>query len=324
MNSIYFIINPQAKNGYCQKVWRKLESILLEQQVSYLAFFTEYKGHAKEIVQTIGSKTEGKKVVIVAVGGDGTMHEVMNGAVSFPHIHIAFIPGGSGNDFSRGFHIPRKPTKALMELLHSDEDHTTLVDIGKITNEEKKELYFINNIGAGFDALIAKEVNKSKMKRIFNRLSLGKFVYVYFLLKNLFFYKPTNITLKVDGVDRTYRSAWFVAVSNQPFYGGGMKISPHASPVDGILNITIVHQLSKIKLLFVFITVFWGGHTRFKEVASFTGRSVHISSNRPLCVHADGEDIGTTPVTITAYQKHLPVLLNNIMNEEEGKTNESY
>jgi YegS/Rv2252/BmrU family lipid kinase len=325
MKNIYFIINPQAKNGYCKKVWRSLEKILLEKKISYLAFFTKFPGHAKEIVQTIAGKTEGKRVIIVAVGGDGTMHEVINGAESFDHVHVSFIPAGSGNDFSRGFNIAKKPKQALIDLLDEiEKNYSAFIDLGKISIEEKNELYFINNMGAGFDAVIAKEVNTSKLKRIFNRLSLGKFVYVYFLLKNLFFYKPANIELKVDGIDYSFRSAWFVAVSNQPFYGGGMKISPSASPVDGKLNITVVHQLSKIKLLFVFMTVFWGGHTRFKEVTSLTGKTVQVFSNMPLFVHADGEDIGCTPVTITTCQKHMPVILNGMKNEKEVKTYESY
>ncbi|WP_066292146.1 diacylglycerol/lipid kinase family protein [Bacillus sp. FJAT-29937] len=323
MKNLYFIINPQAKNGDCQKVWRKLERILLEQKIPYMAFFTEYRGHAKEIVRSIAGKTEGNPAAIIAVGGDGTMHEVINGAAPFHHVHVSFIPGGSGNDFSRGFNIPKNPSKALIALLHQlEQEDTAFVDIGKISIENNRELYFINNMGAGFDALISKEVNHSKIKGVLNRLSLGKFVYVYFLLKNLFTYKKTHIDLKVDGSDYSFPSAWFVTVSNQPYYGGGMKISPDASPFDGKLNITVVHNLSRIKLLLIFITVFWGGHTGFKEVSFLTGRNIQINSDSPLHVHADGEDIGLTPAIVTACQKKLPVVLNSSLNEREVSTSD--
>lgn len=316
--NIYFIINPQAKNGYCRKVWRKLERILLAKKVPYMAFFTEYRGHAKEIVQSLAVKTEGKKVIMVAVGGDGTIHEVINGAAPFPHVMVSFIPGGSGNDFSRGYRISKKPSRALSALLEQlDQMQVTFVDTGIIKNNKGNQLFFINSMGAGFDALISKQVNESKIKRALNRLSLGKFVYVYFLLENLFTYKKSQINVKIDGTDYTFSSAWFVTVSNQPFYGGGMKISPDASPVDGKLNITVVHNLSRAKLLLVFLTVFWGGHTRFKEVSSLTGRSIQIYSNRPLNVHADGEDIGITPVQITVNHKNLPVIIDNQANERE-------
>ncbi|MBY0124147.1 diacylglycerol kinase family protein [Bacillus sp. S/N-304-OC-R1] len=323
--NIYFIINPQAKNGYCKKVWRKLESILLEKEISYMAFFTEYRGHAKEIVQSLAVKTEGKKIMMIAVGGDGTIHEVINGAAPFPNVIVSFIPGGSGNDFSRGFRISKKPTQALTALLQQlDQEQITFVDTGIIMNKQEENLFFINNMGAGFDALISKQVNQSKIKRILNRLALGKFVYVYFLLINLFTYKKSLINVRIDGADYDFRSAWFVTVSNQPFYGGGMKISPEASPVDGKLNITVVHNLSRVKLLLVFMTVFWGGHTRFKEVSLLTGRSIQINSNSPLHVHADGEDIGKTPVQINISHRNLPVIINGHVNEgEETNSNEA-
>ncbi|MEH7390093.1 diacylglycerol/lipid kinase family protein [Bacillus sp. JJ1474] len=325
MKNIYFIINPQAKNGYCQKVWRKLERTLLEQKIPYMAFFTEYRGHAKDIVRSIAVKSEGSQVTIIAVGGDGTMHEVINGAANFHHVHVSFIPGGSGNDFSRGFNISKNPAKALNTLLQQlEQENTVCVDIGKMTIENNRELYFINNMGAGFDALISKEVNQSKIKGVFNRLSLGKFVYVYFLLKNLFTYKKTQIDLKIDGSEYSFPSAWFVTVSNQPYYGGGMKISPDASPFDGKLNITVVHNLSRIKLLLIFITVFWGGHTGFKEVSFLTGRSIQIKSDSHLHVHADGEEIGLTPAIVTACRKKLPVVSNCSLNEKEVSINDFY
>lgn len=100
-----------------------------------------------------------------------------------------------------------------------------------------------------------------------------------------------------------------------------MKIAPDASPFDGKFNITVVHDLSRIKLLLIFITVFWGGHTGFKEVSSLTGRNIQINSKIPLNVHADGEDIGSTPIISTVYQNKLPVILNGSMKNEEVSTN---
>ncbi|MFO1444190.1 diacylglycerol kinase family lipid kinase [Bacillus sp. Bva_UNVM-123] len=317
MNNIYFIVNPQAKNGYCQKIWRKLEKILSELNITYLAFFTEFRGHAKELTESLAEKSGEKPILIVAVGGDGTMHEVVNGAVHFRNVKVSYIPCGSGNDFSRGFGVPKNPEQALLSLLQDYQGEPTIVDIGKITFENSQELYFINNMGAGLDALISRDVNKSKIKRILNRISLGKFVYVYFLLKNLFTYKCKAIEILVDGKTYTYDSAWFVTVSNQPYYGGGMKISPEASPFDGELNITVVHNLSRIKLLFVFITVFWGGHVSFKEVEMFRGKSIKIKSDVPVYAHADGEDIGSTPLMMNVIPKALPILINAVIEEKE-------
>ncbi|MFK4997393.1 diacylglycerol/lipid kinase family protein [Bacillus sp. N9] len=102
-----------------------------------------------------------------------------------------------------------------------------------------------------------------------NYFSLGTAVYSVYLVRELFTYKPQTVELQVDDQRFRLEKTWFVTVSNQPFYGGGMKIAPNANPTDGELCVTVVHHLSKVKLLCVFISVFWGGHLRFKEVNQF-------------------------------------------------------
>jgi diacylglycerol kinase (ATP) len=307
MKQIYFIINPKARNGYSLKVWKKVESKLMDDKIPYMAFFSEYHGHAIKLAAQIAVKNSEPKVII-AVGGDGTVHEVMNGIVDYNNITLGFIPGGSGNDFSRGFQIPANPEEALKVILHLMKKDAPFIDIGKATMKDQSEHYFINNMGAGFDALISYEVNHSKVKDTLNKLSLGRLVYVYFLLKKLFSYKYTTIDLSIDESRHILEQTWFVTVSNQPYYGGGMKIAPEALPDDGLLDITVVHRLSRLKLLLVFISVFWGKHVHFKEVKTFKGRKVTIQSASPLYVHADGEDIGFTPLNIQVQTKTLNVL----------------
>lgn len=307
MKQIYFIINPKARNGYCFKIWKKIEALLETEKVTYLAFFTEYSGHAKFLANQIASQNHNQKL-IVAVGGDGTIHEVMNGIVNFKNITLGFIPGGSGNDFSRGFHIPSDPHNALLVILRLLKEEGLFIDLGKISFEDQSEHFFINNMGAGFDAVISYEVNKSQMKAVLNKLSLGRLVYVYVLLKKLFTFKTTTIDLSIDGKKHIFEQTWFVTVSNQPYYGGGMKIAPKAVPDDGLMEVTVVHQLSKLKLLLVFISVFWGKHVYFKEVKTFTGRDISIQSDSSLFIHADGENIGSTPIKIHLQSRALQVL----------------
>lgn len=99
MKQIYFIINPKARNGYCLTVWKKVETKLMNDKIPYLAFFTEYHGHAIKLAAQIAARNHEQKVII-AVGGDGTMHEVVNGIVEYNNITLGFVPGGSGNDLS--------------------------------------------------------------------------------------------------------------------------------------------------------------------------------------------------------------------------------
>jgi diacylglycerol kinase (ATP) len=307
MRQINFIINPKAKNGHCLKIWQAIEMKLKETSLPYFAFFTETPGHAQKISAQIVSK-EHKEVIIIAVGGDGTLHEVMNGVVNHKNIILGVIPGGSGNDFSRGFHIPSEPSEALQHIIRLMKDESPFIDTGKINLENDREHYFINNMGTGFDALISYEVNQSRMKGLLNKLSLGRLVYVYILLKKLFTYHCSTISIMIDGKKHIFEHTWFVTVSNQPYYGGGMKIAPSAIPDDGLLDITVVHHLSKVKLLFVFISVFWGKHIYFKEVEMLKGTSMSIQSSSNLFVHADGEFIGYTPLNIQVQPNSLRVL----------------
>jgi len=310
MNNIHFIINPQAKNGYSMKVWEKVEKELISKHLPYHAALTKYRGHAVEMVKSIHRNLAPKETaLIVAIGGDGTIHEVINGASQVENVMIGFIPAGSGNDFRRGYGIPKDPLTALQFILEQVKEPPLLVDVGEIENCNGKKTSFINNMGVGFDALITKEANSSRLKGMLNRFHLGSLVYAYFVMKELFSFKCSDVLVSIDGESISYKNVWFVTVSNQPFYGGGMKISPRANVRDGLLNVTIVHNLSKLKFLLVFITVFWGGHTKFKEVEEMVGRQISIQTNAPFYAHADGEYIGETPLTIKVKRQVMPLIL---------------
>jgi diacylglycerol kinase (ATP) len=308
MHTLYFIVNPEAGNRSCLKTWVAVEAELQRKEVQFHAFFTNNRGHAKEITEQLAKKQG--QIVIIAVGGDGTLHEVVNGVAKYKNTAIGFIPGGSGNDFSRGFNIPKDPVSALHYLLKIIGEQPHLIDCGKVTNQKSENHFFINNMGVGFDALISYDVNTSGMKSMLNKLSMGRLVYVYYLLKNLFTYRRTNLDLTIDGIQHSFENSWFVTVSNQPFYGGGMKIAPDAIPTDGLLDITVVHNLSRIKLLLVFISVFWGKHIHFEEVKSFKGKEISIQSSEPVYAHADGEHIGSSPLKTSILPKALSVTLS--------------
>jgi len=295
MEQMDFIVNLQARNGRCRKVWKQIEQQLTERQIPFRVSFTEYSGHAVELTRLIAQNEPEEVKTIVAVGGDGTLHEVVNGAVGFSNITIGFIPGGSGNDFSRGFGIPKNPNKALEFILQGKSK--AVVDIGKIYRQNEDH-YFINNLGVGFDASISKDANQSKLKAKLNLLSLGSLAYAFIVIKRLFTYECTNMQINIDGQESSFEQVWFATVANQIYFGGGMKIAPNASAADGLLDIIIVHNLSRWKLLFVFISVFWGGHTGFNEVYMVKGKTVSIETEKPVYVHADGEIIGKTPINI--------------------------
>jgi diacylglycerol kinase (ATP) len=309
MKKLYFIVNPKAGNGKALSIWAEVESELKNRAISYTHYFTKESGHARKITEDLVLSTDKEVIHLVVIGGDGTMNEVVNGIAGHTSkVRVGFIPGGSGNDFCRGYGIPQKPLEALSYLLKQMGLPATSFDLGEIQLSKQIGHYFINSTGAGFDAFISYHANQSKWKGLLNRFSLGQLVYVLILLKYVFTYKCTKVVLTLDGKEHVFHDTWFVTVSNQPFYGGGMKIAPESLPNDGKLNITIVAHLSRIKLLLVFLSVFWGKHLMFKEVSTFLAQTVSIKSSEPIYVHSDGEHIGTTPLHITVHKEPIVIL----------------
>lgn len=305
---LHFIINPVAKNGYSIKIWSKIEKVLQKHQFSYHSYFTEGPGDAVRYVdKTLTNAAE--TVFLIAVGGDGTIHEVVNGAYSFKNGIVGYIPAGSGNDFSRGFLIPRNPKKALQFILNgiAEKRRVAIADVGQFATNTAKGV-FVNNLGCGFDAKVVYEVNQSRTKKFFNRLGLGKLTYVYYLIKELFAYKPTDVTVHVDGKTSHFSRVWLVTVANHPYLGGGMKLLPDADPQDGQFNIIIVHDISRLKILTLFVSVFWGGHVGLKGVTILKGEQIQIENDSSVYQHADGEYIGNGKVDIQLKKKVLPVL----------------
>src|SRR5690625_1314250 len=181
-----FIINPIAGNGSARKIHAQMLQNPAYIQLQPVSYYTEYRGHAEVIAAEISEVLNGKMVEgIVVIGGDGTLHEVMNG-LKVRHLPIAFIPGGSGNDFARGLGLK----KDSLEILRSIKKNIKTADywLGKYETNETKNQYFVNCIGFGFDAVVAASANRSRLKGIFNRLSLGSIIYLFYLIKELLFF----------------------------------------------------------------------------------------------------------------------------------------
>lgn len=303
---LYFIINPVAQNKGSQKIWKQIENQLLANNIAYRSFYTEYKGHAQQIASDILTKTD-KDTVIAAVGGDGTLHEVMNGAAHHPHGIVASIPAGSGNDYARGIQRTKGYIDAVTLILKGSSKDIRHVDIGLLETKETQAA-FINSFGIGMDAEITYEVNRSIWKSRFNSLKLGKLTYIYFFLKKLLTYKRTDMTVVIDGTEHVFKKVWFIVTANQSYFGGGINISPHSEFDDGRFNLIAVHDIPHVKLLLVFMTVFWGGHLRLKNVSSFVCREVEITSHRPAKIQADGEIVGNSHVRATMLMRKIRVL----------------
>ncbi|WP_249872316.1 diacylglycerol/lipid kinase family protein [Oceanobacillus saliphilus] len=279
-----FIINPKAGFGLAQRIFSDIQQSDTYRQMDRKYYFTEYEGHGEEIASQISNDPTGKTIIVI--GGDGTIHEIINGLTT-TEIPLGFIPGGSGNDFARGCGIKGSPQQILQQIVEAD--HTLDYWIGKYSQPDKQQRKFANSIGFGFDAVIAKAVNESNYKNLLNAIGLGTVSYVIALLQVLITFKPMSVTIEVNGKTKKLDNCWMVSIGNHPYYGGGMKIIPHAVIQPKVLPVLIIHSISKWKVLALFITVFFGNHASYKEVEVLEAKSLKITSVQPILFQVDGQ-----------------------------------
>ncbi|KGR74722.1 diacylglycerol/lipid kinase family protein [Ureibacillus manganicus] len=293
---VHFIINEKSGSGNGRKVWSKLKNQL---NIKFFEHITQFSGHALQLSKSISIEflKRNEKALIVAVGGDGTIHEVINGIDPQSKLYIGFVKAGSGNDFSRTFQS-FETANDIEQFLKTPSG--SKMDCGQLVYFEEARK-FVNNAGIGFDAFVTLKASHSKIKRLLNKIGLGKLSYGFSTIIALFTFKRFNVEVEVDGNLYNFNKAWFVTVSNQPYFGGGMKLSPDSKPNDGELEVTIVNNLTHLKLLLLFVTVFFGAHTKLTAVTQFKGKTFHVRVSDPLYFHTDGEVIGSTNASLT-YQ----------------------
>lgn len=284
----HFIVNPNSRSGKGAGIWKQIQAVLDQKNISYKSYFTAYRGHAVSLVSQITREAD-SPVNLIAVGGDGTIQEVLTGIQDLSRVHFGYIPTGSGNDFCRGMKLPQDPLEALDVIL--SHHRISSIDVPVITYKNDRSRFAIS-CGIGYDAAVCHEVGVTPMKKVLNKIGLGKLVYLFVALKQLLFLTPSSITLNIDGKKESFPRIYFVAVMNQKYEGGGFKFCPKASPSDGMLDVIVVDSLAKFKVLLCLPTAFFGKHTIFKGIHIYQCKNVTVESSMPLPVHKDGENGG--------------------------------
>ncbi|MDD7770693.1 diacylglycerol/lipid kinase family protein [Suipraeoptans intestinalis] len=284
---ITFIVNPNARSGLGSRIWKQIQQILQERKVQHQVFFTKYQHHASRIVSQITS--DGDSHTLIALGGDGTINEVINGITFLDRVTLGYIPIGSGNDFARSLKLPSDPVTAIEYLLKPS--HFTNMDVGVLWHGNKKRRFAVST-GIGFDASVCHEMAVSPLKLLLNKLKLGKLAYAGIAVRRIAALIPQDVELVVDGHKTLgYKNAFFVAVMNQPYEGGGLKFCPRANSHDRRLNALIVSDMSKLKALFLLPLSFHGLHTPFRGVSLLSFQNLEIRTQTPLPLHTDGEPV---------------------------------
>lgn len=284
-----FIVNPKARSGMGETVWKLLEPELIKRGIKHRVYLTKERRHAEKIVDRITSDDKGHTIVVL--GGDGTVNETVNGIRNLEKVILGYIPIGSSNDFARGMGIPKDPFKALETVL--EQRNITLMDIGTVVRkggDEEKTRRFAVSAGMGFDAGVCHEVCVSAWKVILNRIGLGKLSYAAVALDRLKKDRPVRMVFTFpDGTVRRFERTYFAAFMNLRYEGGGFKFCPKASSEDGMLDVIVVHDISPLKILLLLPTAFFGRHTIFKGVTVLRCSECSVQAETPMPLHTDGE-----------------------------------
>lgn len=281
----YFIVNPSSRSGHGKEVWQTVEEILDQEDVEYRVYFTAHRYHATKLAQEITAQNT--RLTLVAIGGDGTVNEILNGIRDFSTVTFAYIPTGSGNDFARALGLPSDTAEAVNNILHPS--YFCRVDLGKAILGEQTQ-YFAVSCGCGFDAAICHESFSSPVKNILNRIHLGKLTYIVTGVKQLILHKSAPMTVTLDG-HRTlrFRRVCFTAAMNCFCEGGGVRFCPTARTDDGLLDVCVAKGLNRLFLALMFLFAFAGLHRFFPGVRLYRVESIEIQSPKRLPVHMDGE-----------------------------------
>lgn len=313
----HFIINPASSSGKGLRIWNRVEVILKEEKIRYKAHILQ---NAEEVTKLVGKLTdtglsqtesislhnvdlvaesqEVQECHLVVLGGDGTLNAVLNGIRSFEHTLLSCIRTGSGNDFARNMGIDKDIRQALYGILYHKEE--IVLDYGEITYQldggmaEHGQLpqtrRFIISSGIGYDADICEEVSRSRLKKTLNKIHLGKLVYVAIGVKQIFTRKVTGSVVYMDETKAvSVPDLFFVAGMIHEREGGGIPFCPHADPADGFLDICLVRNMPKWKLLIAVVLVYAKKHYIFQNITEHRCKKIKIKTEKPQWFHMDGE-----------------------------------
>jgi diacylglycerol kinase (ATP) len=300
-----FIVNPHAGNGSTGTKWPRIEALARDKLGNFASYITTCGGDGKRFaLEALASGAE----IIICVGGDGTLNEVVNGIMthggSEEHdIVIGFVPNGTGCDFIRTVPIPGAIEMAV-DLIA--ERPVRKIDAGRITFAHPKgndRHYFFHNIASfGLGGEVARRVNRTTK-------AFGPFLsFLWATLISIFLYGKKKVRLIVDGeFDREYH-IWNVAVANGQYHGGGMWVAPGAVIDDGLFNVTVIGDLTLPEIFMNLPKLYSGKITEIDKVVTLTGRRVEVFSDQHVLLEVDGEQPGTIPVVIDVIPDALNII----------------
>jgi YegS/Rv2252/BmrU family lipid kinase len=227
--------------------------------------------------------------LVVAVGGDGTLNEVVSGVRSAgAPAAVGAVLTGRGCDACRNFGVPRDPIAAVRALA---DGRDARFDLGRAEWTDGRRRWFAMSAGVGFDAAVAHRAQSLRMR--------GTLPYLAAVLATVHRHVPADALLELDDMPARPTTVTAIVAANGRWFGGGMMIAPNAAPADGAFDVVVIGALGRLELLRWLPRIYTGGHTRHPRIAVRRARRVRITGSRPLPTHVDGEPMSATPVVLT-------------------------
>ncbi|MCR5477421.1 MAG: YegS/Rv2252/BmrU family lipid kinase [Lachnospiraceae bacterium] len=286
---VHIVVNPAARTGQGQRLWEEdVLPYLQENKIQYTLHTTKEAGDDARIAAEICETEKTKPIRIVILGGDGSVNEFLQGLSDPRDVILGFVPLGSGNDLAKSLRIPKEPRKALDIIFQTG--HVEACDLGSVTYRDGTVRRFIVSCGIGFDAAVCEEAMRSRLKKILNKLGLGKLTYLGIAVKQILSIKRASGTLTLsDGRVIPLKKLLFIAGMNQRYEGGGFLFGPKASDSDGQLDLCCVDRVGRPLILFALPFGLFGKHFIFPGITPYRMREYTIELDSPLWVHTDGE-----------------------------------
>lgn len=297
------IVNPRSGGGLSDRRWAALVGPLTDGLGPFDTRFTEQRGDGKRLAQ---EEAVAGRQLVVAFGGDGTISEVVDGLVAAgTQTQLGIIPRGTGGDFRRSVCLPKQVAEAA---LHLQKAQVRRIDVGRarFVGEDgtTTSRCFVNVASFGFSADVASRANRS------SKWFGAKLAFLGATVRSLVGYDNVEVMVQVDGGAAQRHTVLMAAVGNGCFFGGGMKICPGGALDDGILDLVMVGDMTKMGVLANMGRLYEGTHVHLEEVDSVKARSVQVTpvdDKAKISIELDGETPGYLPATFDILPGVLPL-----------------
>ncbi len=289
-DKVKVIINPKAGQGRAARTWSQVEKTLIARGLDYEVAVTDAPGHAIELAQAASASGW---PTVAAIGGDGTINEVIQGLVH-SDTALTIIPGGTGNDLARSLGIPSQAQKAA-NLIWSGSPRC--IDVGVESNRS-----FASLASVGFAVDVIHHVNQT------SSLLQGPLKILAGVWKTIRQLRTHPLVVTCDGVSQRVQSVG-VFVLNTKYTGGGLMMAPNADPTDGWLDVVVIREVSRWDLLTTLPRAYKGTHITHPAVELFRCRTVSVVTDYPLPKMLDGDLVGTTPLKASVAERALTVMV---------------